>query len=369
MANFFNHQFFANPFYKTYATDREDLETMVLLDNHRKIKTQVLMNIKQPIRILLCGERGIGKSLAMLYIKKEIEEQHDPKIIIFESTGLDASFSSLRVFIQKLNYKVYQKIDIEEMEKTIVHSDSVYEKAKKLDEYIADIRVVLFIDVPDAESRYKHFDTLAEILDVLLCTKQVTIIFSLNTEQMKKFGKSSSILNKFSEIPLRKLDFEEAKSMIEKRLQKFRENGSTGTHPFTDDTIMLVQDMTIGLPRAILKSCERLFIESDETNKTEINKEFAMPILNKHYAEDLIIMNESDLTLRSQFFKICSVLKNKYGGKCEKKMTLIRDIMGAINVSEPCAIDKLRKLEGWGVLSVARDEGNMKAKTVFLRAR
>jgi hypothetical protein len=363
---FFN-KFFANPFFKTFASDESDLDTLVQTDAIEMLGQEVRYDIYQPIRLLLQGDRGIGKTMAILYAKRIINEKKDLKIVIEDTTGLDTSFSSLPRFLQKINEKVYGRINIEKVIKMQIKGTTFYEIAKEIDNSLGDMRVVVLLDVPDVESIHRHLNNLMETLQWIIYIQKFAIILALNYDQIKKFERHGTLLNKFTEVSMRKFTLEMTKQLIELRLKRFSEAKNNGLAPFAEETIELIHDITTGIPRAIIKSCSRLFVHASTNNIQLITKKTALPILNEHYAEDLISMNEADITLRNQYLEIYKILKEN-GGKIDEKLMLIEKIRERIGGSYISIRERLKKLEAWGVISTARDKDNMIAKQVYLRA-
>jgi hypothetical protein len=335
---------------------------------HDTIEQHIKYDIYQPIRLLLMGDRGSGKSTALLFGKNLVENMGDNKIKIYESTGLDKSFSSLLVFLQKLNKKINNNIDLEKIKTVLDKSINFYEIAEEIDEHIGETRVVLLIDVPDTEGTLsKRYRNLATTLEYLIYTQKITIILALNFNQIKRFEKQSTLLGKFNEIPLRKFSLKQAEELIKLRLQKYRSDKKKELYPFAEDTVQLIHQITTGIPRAILKCCDRLFIHGHSKNLKIIEKEVAIPIISKYYAKDLIDINETDLTLRKQYMEIIEILQEN-DGRFENKSDLLDEIGKVMNYTLPTINRRLEKLQSWGIITIKRNRENMQSKEVFLRS-
>jgi DNA polymerase III delta prime subunit len=362
-------EFITDPFLRHSAITKDDLDTMVLLDTHHMIEFNIKFNLRRAFQILLKGQRGIGKTLAIFYARELIKEKNDPKVLVYDTTGLDVGFSSLEALLQRIGKLMNSQPTEEEMHK--IHVDlmgkTFYEIGSIIDKFLGDYHVILLVDIPDLESVGKHFDKTAEILEQFFYSEKTSIIMAVNPDQSEKFENVSTILGKFNPINLLPLNIEETKEMIASRMFKYRTNNLKNKKeikPFTEKAITIIHKISGGNPRNILNSCQKIFSTACTDNKMLIDEYFTEKTLQKKYVEAILEDRIKDDTQREQLYKLYSFIKGKCNGEVIGVSSLQKKMMNAFSWNDFTARKKLEELKKCNIIKIQRDEKKMNTKIV-----
>lgn len=339
-----------NPFYDAGITNYEQYKKYpflifgVLEQLKNRIAQQgeqITNNIPVGERLILLGERGIGKTSTLFFIRD----------MLLESMINTHTLSILPT--DKEHYELLVQEVISSRLTTKVIPIELIKETKKA--------TYILIDFPDTIDS-KNYKKFLEFLWSLLTHKNyqnVNLVFTMNQSHYEKSFNYSEIFGKFITIHLERFNREETEQLIESRLKL---SGKRTEEVFSQEIINTVFSYSKGIPRNII-SASNLLISSVIG---QITKEQAEEILKEKYIDQVINDRVTDLELRPIFKNIVGILKNDFNGTTNSQEDYVKRITEVTGIGRNSAIDRINDLVKFGILTRYRGGYNRLNKIISL---
>lgn len=325
-----------NPFFEYGITNYEQyknfpfLESISISQLKNKINSQIRSNFKFPERLLILGEPGAGKTTSLFYIHDLLEESKKCNVIIFSKFFTDAeSFEA-----------------------------ASGESLRKLTN--SNIPVYILVDFPDTvtSSNMKKF---LDFLWSVITSKcdNISLIFALNISHYNKSFSFSEILGKFNKFRIERMNCEETKELITKRLKMIEAEGF-----FDEKVCELIFKYSKGIPRNIICTSMNLFDQFLDEDK--ITEEKALGILKDSYSHQIINDRVEDNTERELYKRIIEIVQNDFGGKSNSQKELVTAIKDKLGIGRNRAVGFISKLNKFGVIAISKGGENNTKKIISL---
>lgn len=263
-------------------------------------------------RLILIGERGIGKTSALFFIH-DLLKKNNLQSILFSRLIEDAEhFATL----------CGERMGI-----------------------ISDKPIYLLVDFPDSVDM-KQFKKFLEFLWSIMIHKnynKINLIFSMNISHFEKSFSYSEILGKFITLRLEKLDFENTTQLINSRLKLVNKDVK---NVFNPEVIESVYTYSKGIPRNIISACSLLVSNS---NGDIIEKSKAESILKEKYTEQVINDRVEDLELRRIYKIMVSVLQNEFLGTAKSQEDYVKKIREVTQIGRNSILARINDLTKFGI--------------------
>jgi len=341
-----------NPFELKNVSDSSDFkkQPFLLLDTQKMLKTALEMNLKSkqnnPIYYVVMGERGIGKTSTLFFLKENLDNIPDPSIrtkfvnnpyTICNYTTLCKTITSDENSISgnsKLSYKDY------------------------LERWLRDKKIFLFIDVVENATK-EDLKALADGLQIILNLKQIRVILSMNTIHYDRMFDITEILGKYMVWRLRPFDLEETKKLILSRLNFARTEKIDDLYPFTERAVMKIHTVSKGIPRNIVSACDMCLTHAVTHDLKEINEYEATKVLRENYAQKILNERVFNDSKRKMLLLLYETIKNEFNGVIKKEENLIKYMHNKHGWSRVSTKNRLRMLERLGLVEIRKSAKDM----------
>lgn len=312
-----------NPFHDSGITNLEqfNLYPFLIFGTLESIKNRISQQISQikdgyafGDRLILLGDRGIGKTSTLFFIKKELDSQ-----------GVRTELFS-RLIEDAEHFK-------------IISGQPLYE--------VSNEPVYILIDFPDTVEA-KSFKRFLEFLWTLLTHKnynKINLIFSMNKSHYDKSFSYSETFGKFATLRLEKLSSSEARVLIASRLEKA---GAVIEEIFDEDVLEVLFNYSKGIPRNIISACCLLL---DNSNGKKITKKLTEKVLKERYLDQVINDRVEDLDLKRVYKQMVKVLEDDFKGTASSQEEYVDKVMKACNIGRNSALSRIAELVKFGVFN------------------
>lgn len=293
----------------------------------KKVK-QILEKIKSVIdenkieegyftnRILILGNRGIGKTSTLFYIRDFLEVQGVKSFMLNRTFEID----DLRDFYQ---------IDINNLEEPIY----------------------ILVDIPD-RLETKNIKSLFDAIWTVGMNKngsKISFVFAINKTNFDKAETIGETFGKFNKFTLEKLNREETEELIRTRLNNA---GLKIQTIFSEEIIDLIYEYTKGIPRNIISACSLIFnkgkVDINETKKT-FKEDYSNKIIDDR------IENEQEKLLLKNMLRI---LKDDFKCSAKSKENYIKLVQEQTGVGKNSIQRRITKLIDLGIFREYRGGEN-----------
>lgn len=329
-----------NPFHDVGITNYEQfkLYPFLVFGTLESIKNRVEEQVNQirnnhffGERMIILGDRGIGKTSSLFFIKDMLEES---EIDVYYFTRLfedqETINARIREFVEKklgegrANLVVKEKIN------------SLFKKP-----------CYILVDFPDSLDLgvFKRF--LIYLWDLMTRKEynKINLIFSMNKSHFDKSFAYSEVFGKFMTLRLDKFTLDETEKVIESRLKKV--NSST-REVFEGDIVGIIYNYSKGIPRNIISACSLLMSNS---NGSAITKEKAEDILKERYYEQVLNDRIEDLELRLIYKQMINVLKVNFQGVAQSQEDYVRKAQEITSIGRNSILNNIRDLVKYGIFN------------------
>jgi len=312
-----------NPFSDAGITNYEQykLYPFLVLGTLDRIKnriTQQIIQIKDKYyfgeRLIILGERGIGKTSTLFFIKDMLKESNITTCL-FSRLVEDAE-----------HFKVITGGSVSD-----VSASPCY----------------ILIDFPDTLDN-KNYKRFLEFLWSLMTHKnynKINLIFSMNKSHFEKSFSFSEIFGKFITLRLEKLDLTQSESIIESRLKIIDKELE---EVFDAEVLEIIFNYSKGIPRNIISACSLLI---DNSNGKSINKDLAKSVLKEKYIDQVINDRVNDLELKRIFKQMVSILENEFKGTSNSQEDYVKRVMDLTGIGRNSALMRVNDLTKFGIFS------------------
>lgn len=323
-----------NPFYEYGILNYDQFKKYpFLISSSLKIfKNRILEQVDSEYmfaeRLILLGEKGIGKTSALFFSQDLLKENNNCNLVFFS-----------RLF-EDFNH--FETISGENL--NVLSKKPTY----------------LLIDFPDTISpnQYKKF---LNCIDEILRHKnynKISLIFAMNISHFDKSFQYSEILGKFMTLRFERFNLEETKELIKERL------GIAGGEVsiFEDSVIELIFNYSKGIPRNIISASGILLSE----NKSKINLKIAKEILKDRYIDQIINDRVNDYELRRIYKNIIEVLEKEFSGIVNSQEEFTKKVSEILGFSRATILKRISDLCKFGIISFEKGGYNRLSKIIKL---
>lgn len=280
-------------------------------------------------RVIILGEKGIGKTSTLFFIKEMLDEEHIKNFL------LSRLISDMECY-------------------ELLTGEGFFESTQK-DMYI-------LIDFPDSIETKQYRDFLTFLWNILIHpnNERVNLIFTMNKSHFDKSFSHSEIFGKFITMGINRLNPLETEELISSRLKQAE---SKIEDIFTMDITQLIFNYSKGIPRNIISACNLLISLS---NNNKIKHNLAEGILKEKYTDKIIDDRIEDLELKRIFKAMVGVLKNDFNGVAEKQEDYINRVKEVTGIGRNSIIDRLDDLLRFGIIRIYKGGYNRVNKIISL---
>lgn len=327
-----------NPFKDSGITNYEQfsLYPFLVFGTLGTIKNSIQQQIKQikdgyefADRLIILGERGIGKTSTLFFIK-EMLEKAGIQVKIFSRLIEDASH--LMTLTTEIMGDPHSRTRIE-MKHTLG------EMTKK--------PIYFLIDFPDTVEA-KTFKSFLNFLWSLMIHKnynKINLVFTMNKSHYDKSFSYSETLGKFVTLRLEKLDYKETKELILSRL-KIVEGDVNGY--FSEEVLETVFNYSKGIPRNVISACG-LLVDNPKGNK--ITKKIAEGILKEKYIDQVITDRVEDLELKRIYKQMTKILEEDFAGTSNSQEKYVKRVTEVCKIGRNSALERINELLKFGIFN------------------
>jgi len=326
-----------NPFNDSGITNYEQfsLYPFLIFGTLGTIQNRIQQQIKQikdgyefGDRLIIIGERGIGKTSTLFFIKEMLEKE-GIQVELFSRLIEDGSH--LETLTAKIIGNPLSKKRIEERR-------TIAEMTEK--------PIYFLIDFPDTVEA-KSFKSFLNFLWSLMIHKnynKINLIFTMNKSHYDKSFSYSEILGKFVTLRLEKLNYKETKELIFSRLKIV--NGTTDI--FNEEVLETIFNYSKGIPRNAISAC-CLLIDNMDGNK--ITKELVEKILKEKYVDQIINDRVEDLELKRVYKQMTQILEKDFTGIAKSQEDYVKKVMEACKIGRNSALERIKELIKFGIFN------------------
>lgn len=335
-----------NPFHDAGITNYEQfkLYPFLVFSTLETIKNRITQQIKQikdghffGDRVILLGERGIGKTSTLFFIKDMLNKENIRAEIF---SRLIEDENHLKVILSTTS----------EGEVIDEGGGKYFPMKGESFEEITNKPIYLLIDFPDIVE-IKNFKRFLEFLWSLMIHKnynKINLIFAMNKSHYDKSFAFSETLGKFLTLRLEKLDKVATRNLISSRLEKIE---SKIEDFFDEDVFKIIFSYSKGIPRNIISACSLLI---DNLNSNIITKESAESILKEKYFDQVINDRVEDPTLKKIYNQMIKILEEEFNGNAPTQERYVEKVMVGCKVGRNTVLARIKDLIKFGIFNQYR---------------
>jgi len=338
-----------NPFEIKSVSDISDFkkQPFLLLNMQKVLKLTIEMDIQQNppeyglIYYVILGERGIGKTTTLAFLKDIVDNCKEPYILSRYVTRPQA-ISTIR-----------------NLENLIVADNVVGQNSEaRLSNWLEGKKVYLFIDVQDKCNKH-DLNLLAEGLQNILYFKNIRVFMAMNKSHYNNMFDITEILGKYTVIDMKPFEIKHTRELIIARLNMAREQKDNDLYPFTEDSIKIIQNTTKGIPRNILVACDISLKYATLCGYNLIDASVVTEAIAKDYTERIIQERIESQHKRDMMMKLYNIIKNDFSGEVKKEEILIDHIKQKLGWSRVTTRKRIRELQKLGLIIIDKSTENM----------
>ncbi len=294
-------------------------------------------------RLVIVGERGIGKTSTLFFIKDMLEES-DVRVELFSRIFEDRVH--LATLLSQKQSKPGELIDNPKLK------ESFFELTKD--------PIYFLIDFPDTVETKQYKKFLQFLWDMMtdINYNKINLIFAINKSHYDKSFSYSEILGKFVMQKLDRFDEELTKKLISSRLKTVDQEIN---EVFTSDSIKTLFNFSKGVPRNIISACGLLYNCSDGE---PISNELTEKILKEKYFDKIIGDNVQDLELKNIYEKMIDILRSDFQGTANSQEEFVEKITKATNIGKNSAMSRINELSRLGIFKLYKGGYNRLNKII-----
>ena len=282
-------------------------------------------------RLIILGDRGIGKTSSLFFIKDMLEEG---ELEVYYFTRLFEDEETIKMRLKEFVERKYG-----ENKTNLIFKEKIGSLFKK--------PVYILIDFPDSldMGTFKRF--LIFLWDLMNRKEynKINLIFSMNKSHYDKSFTYSEVFGKFMNLRLDKFTFEETEKMISSRLKLVN---LSKEEVFSREVLETIHNYSKGVPRNIISACSILISNS---NRNKITKEKAEEILKEKYFDQVLNDRVEDLELRLIYKQMISVLKTNFQGVANSQEDYVRKAQEITGIGRNSVLNNIRDLVKYGIFN------------------
>lgn len=293
------------------------------------IQSQIKDNYTNPERLLILGERGLGKTTTLFFVKDLLENAGYKNIFFLSKFILDNECLKL------LTGKYIRDFENE--------------------------KVFFLVDFPDTLNLPNLKKFLEFIWELMTCPfyKNINLIFSLNISHYDYTMGISEVIGKFDKIRMERMSLEETKDLVNSRLDL-----AGGSEFFEEDVFSCIYEYSQGIPRNVI--CASRSLVDNFRNKERVELVNAQRILREVYTDKIINDRVENTALRAIFKRMVEIVEKEFGGLIESQETFSKRLKEDLNIGRNKSITLISELEKFGILIITRGGDNNTKKIIRL---
>lgn len=297
------------------------------------IKSAVMGQIKDnyihPERLLILGERGLGKTTSLFFIKDLLQ---------------NAGYKNIFFITQFI-------LDNEHLELLTGKSIKDFEKEK----------VFLLLDFPDTINPINLKKFLQFIWQLMNSEyyKNINLIFSLNKSHYDYTQSISEVIGKFDTIRMERMNTEETRELVNARLSL-----AGGTGFFEEEVFDCIYEYSQGIPRNVI--CASRSLVDNFRNEGNVKVENAQRILREVYTDKIINDRVEDPQLRAIYKRMVEIINKDFGGKVDSQEVFVKRMKEDLNVGRNRSFTLIDELNKFGVIIITKGGDNNNKKIIRL---
>lgn len=293
------------------------------------VQGQIRDNYTNPERLLILGERGLGKTTTLFFIKD-----------LLESAGYKNVFFLTKFILNNECLK-------------LMTGKSIFE--------FGDEKVFLLVDFQDTINLPNIKKFLEFIWELMTCPnyKNINLIFSLNISHYDFTMGISEVLGKFDKIRMERMTLDETKELINSRL-----NLAGAENFFEEEVFNCIYEYSRGIPRNII--CASRSLADNFAHEDKVDLSNAQRILREVYTDKIINDRVENPAMRAIFKRIIEIISKQSGGMIESQELLAKKIKDDLNVGRNRSFSLIGELEKFGILVITKGGDNNNKKIIRL---
>ena len=296
-------------------------------------------------RLLIIGERGIGKTSALFFVKDMLED-----------AGIRVELFS-RIFEDKVHLATL--LSQKQSRPGELIDDPRPRSRESFFELTKD-PIYFLIDFPDTveTKQYKRF--LQFLWDIMTDTNynKINLIFSMNKSHYDKSFSYSEILGKFIVQRLDRFDEELTEKLISSRLKTVDQEIKD---IFTSESVQTLYNFSQGIPRNIIGACGLLY---NCNNGEPISNELTEKVLKDKYFDKVIEDNVEDLELKNIYKKMIDILKKDFQGTANSQEEFVVKVTKETSIGKNSAMSRINELSKLGIFKLYKGGYNRLNKII-----
>ena len=295
-------------------------------------------------RLIIIGERGIGKSSTLFSIKKMLDKS-GINVKIFSRLFKDMNHLNI-LLTQTAPSKLVENLSSRIQPFTLLTEKPIY----------------FLVDFPDTVET-KDYKKFLEFLWILMTHKnynKINLIFSMNRSHFEKSFSYSEILGKFMTLRLERMNLKDTNELINSRLNLVNKKIE---EIFESGVIELIYNHSKGIPRNVISACSLLISNS---NGIKIDKTLAEVVLKEKYMDQVINDRVEDLELRRIYKQMVVVLRNNFNGISNSQENFVKKIVEFTGIGRNSALSRINELTKFGIFKQQRGGHNRVNKIISL---
>lgn len=345
-------EFEYNPFHDAGITNYEQykLYPFLIFGTLNTIKNRITQQIKQiksghffSERMIILGERGIGKTSSLFFIHDLLKENN------IKSFLFSRLIENEPHLVAQLNKAPSGEV-----------IDVGFKERKTLKGLTGE-PIYMLIDFPDTIET-KQFKKFLEFLWSLMTHKsynKINLIFSMNKSHYEKSFSYSEMFGKFLSLRLEKLDMLECEKLISSRLKKVDKKLKD---VFSYDVQEVIFNYSKGIPRNVISACSLLVDNSNGVKEMGIN--YAKEILKEKYIEQVINDRVTDLELKRVYKQMANILEKDFNGTAKSQEDYVKRVMELVNLGRNSVLARIGDLVRFGIFKLYRGGYNRVNKII-----
>ncbi len=327
-----------NPFYEYGILNYDQFKrypflvssSLQILQN--RITEQINSNYMFAERLILLGEKGIGKTSALFFIQDLLKEKNNCTVLFLS-----------RLFEDFEHFDIISGKDLSEISKNPVY---------------------ILVDFPDTISPNQYKKFLNCLWDIFHHHNynNINLIFSMNISHYDKSFQYSEILGKFLTLRSERFDSAETRELIEKRTQIAGGDISL----FDDSTVGIIHSYSKGIPRNIVSASGILISILMSEGKDKISGAMAKEILKDKYVDQVINDRVTDHDLKKIYKNMIKILDEDFGGIVKSQEDYVKKIGTVIGLSRGTILKRISELCKFGIISFHKGGYNRLSKIISL---
>jgi len=297
-------------------------------------------------RLILIGDRGIGKSSTLFYLRSKLKKE-----------GINAEVFS-RLFEDTTDIVNLYNLSVSQG----VKRTEAMMKVRKDFNSLTSTPLYILVDFPDAIET-KNLKKFLENLWSLMTHRnynKINLIFAMNHSHYNKAFSLSETFGKFTTIRLEKLDFDSSVELIASRLKLVEKKVE---EVFLEDSLLVIYSYSKGIPRNLISACNLIFTSC---NGSKITKELCEDILKEKYLSRIINDRVESAESRRIFTQMVEILEKKFKGISKSKEDYVREVVNKCNIGRNTTISRINDLVKFGIFREYRAGENRTNKVLSL---